>query len=95
MAREPLSQDAIQGRLAEVPGWVAGGDRITRTFRFDDFVQAFGFMASSALVAERLGHHPEWRNVYGTVEVALSTHDAGGVTDLDFELAKAMNDIAG
>ena len=65
-----------------------------RRFCFDDFVAAFGWMASVALVAERLNHHPEWRNVYATVEVELTTHDAGGLTPLDFELAAAMDRLA-
>ena len=62
---------------------------------FKDFNEAFGFMSRAALVAEKNDHHPEWRNVYKTVEVVLATHDAGGVTALDIELAKAMNAIAG
>ena len=95
MPQTPLADDVVRTRLAELPGWSQGDGRITRTFRFDDFVAAFGFMASVALVAERMNHHPEWRNVYRTVEVELRTHDAGGVTDRDFELARAMNAIAG
>ena len=69
------------------------GDR--KTFIFKDFNEAFGFMSRAALVAEKNDHHPEWRNVYKTVEVVLATHDAGGVTARDIELAKAMNAIAG
>jgi 4a-hydroxytetrahydrobiopterin dehydratase len=80
-----------------LPGWseVSGRDAIARTFTFKDFNEAFGFMARVALVAERRDHHPEWRNIYKTVEVVLATHDAGGVTMLDIELATAMNAIAG
>ena len=74
---------------------MAGREAIARTFTFKDFNEAFGFMARAALVAEKRDHHPEWRNVYKTVEVVLATHDAGGVTALDIELAKAMNAIAG
>ena len=74
--------------------WQHRGVRIERRFRFPDFVSAFSFMAEVALVAERMNHHPEWTNVYGTVEVALSTHDAGGLTRLDFELAGVMNRAA-
>jgi len=79
-----------------LPGWtdVPGREAITRTFTFKDFNEAFGFMSRAALVAEKNDHHPEWRNVYKTVEVVLATHDAGGVTALDIELAKAMNAIA-
>lgn len=82
--------------LAGLPGWspVAGRDAIARTFQFADFVEAFGFMARVALVAERMGHHPEWRNVWSRVEVVLSTHDAGGLTRLDIELAQAMDRLA-
>lgn len=68
---------------------------IGKTFTFKDFNEAFGFMARAALIAEKMDHHPEWRNVYKTVEVVLSTHDAGGVTALDIQLAKAMNAVAG
>src|ERR1035437_6742763 len=71
-----------------------GREAIARTFVFKDFNEAFGFMSRAALVAEKSDHHPEWRNVYKTVEVVLATHDAGGVTALDIELAKAMNAIA-
>jgi 4a-hydroxytetrahydrobiopterin dehydratase len=77
-------------------GWreVAGRDAITRKFVFKDFSEAFGFMARTALVAEKLDHHPEWSNVYKTVEVTLSTHDAGGLTELDVKLAEAMDKLA-
>jgi len=74
---------------------VAGRDAITRKFVFRDFNEAFGFMARSALVAEKLDHHPEWSNVYKTVDVTLSTHDAGGLTELDVKLAELMDKLAG
>ena len=82
--------------LQELHGWreVDGRDAIGRTFGFKDFNEAFGFMTRAALVAEKNDHHPEWRNVYKTVEVVLTTHDADGVTALDVDLAKAMNRIA-
>jgi 4a-hydroxytetrahydrobiopterin dehydratase len=91
-----LSAAERQSGLAQLPGWsaVAGRDAITKTFQFKDFNAAFGFMARVALVAERMDHHPEWKNVYRTVEVTLSTHDAGGVTQLDLRLAGAMEAIA-
>ena len=78
-------------------GWaeVEGRDAITRTYRFGNFVEAFGFMASAALVAEKMNHHPEWSNVYRTVEVTLTTHDAGGLSDLDVKLAARMDALAG
>ena len=94
---ERLSAEARKSALAELPGWaeVAGREAIASTFIFKDFNQAFGFMTRVALIAEKNDHHPEWRNVYKTVEVVLATHDAGGVTSLDVALAKAMNAIAG
>jgi 4a-hydroxytetrahydrobiopterin dehydratase len=93
---ERLSAEATRAALAELAGWKesAGREAIERTFTFKDFNEAFGFMSRAALVAEKNDHHPEWRNVYKTVEVVLATHDAGGVTRLDIELAKAMNGIA-
>jgi 4a-hydroxytetrahydrobiopterin dehydratase len=93
----PLNDSARAEALAALPGWtpVEGRDAIHRTFTFADFNGAFGFMARVALVAEKADHHPEWSNVYKTVEVTLSTHDAGGVTEKDIALAKAMNAIAG
>jgi 4a-hydroxytetrahydrobiopterin dehydratase len=93
---ERLSAEARQAALAELAGWteVSGREAITRTFTFKDFNEAFGFMSRAALVAEKHDHHPEWRNVYKTVEVVLATHDAGGVTRLDIDLAKSMNGIA-
>ncbi|MCP3462007.1 4a-hydroxytetrahydrobiopterin dehydratase [Bradyrhizobium sp. CCGUVB23] len=93
---ERLSAEARKLALSELSDWTETGGReaIGRTFTFRDFNQAFGFMTRAALVAEKMDHHPEWKNVYKTVEVVLSTHDAGGVTALDIELAKAMNAIA-
>jgi 4a-hydroxytetrahydrobiopterin dehydratase len=81
---------------ARLAGWndVSGRDAIAKTFVFADFNTAFGFMTRAALVAEKMNHHPEWFNVYKTVEVTLSTHDAGGVTALDIALAQAMDRIA-
>jgi 4a-hydroxytetrahydrobiopterin dehydratase len=93
---ERLSAEARKSALKGLSGWteVSGREAIARTFVFKDFNEAFGFMARSALVAEKSDHHPEWRNVYKTVEVVLATHDAGGVTARDIELARAMNAIA-
>ena len=78
-------------------GWQSteGRDAIRKTYMFADFVEAFGFMSRAALHAEKLNHHPEWVNVYKTVEVTLSTHDAGGLTDLDVKLASRMDRLAG
>jgi 4a-hydroxytetrahydrobiopterin dehydratase len=93
---ERLSAEARKSALNGLPGWkeVEGREAIERTFVFRDFNEAFGFMSRAALVAQKNDHHPEWRNVYKTVEVVLATHDAGGVTARDVELAKAMNAIA-
>lgn len=94
---ERLSAEARRAALANLKDWseVPGRDAIARTFTFRDFNEAFGFMTRVALVAEKSDHHPEWRNVYKTVEVVLSTHDAGGVTERDIALAEAMDRIAG
>jgi 4a-hydroxytetrahydrobiopterin dehydratase len=91
-----LSADARKAALGKLNGWseVTGRDAVTKKFEFKDFNQAFGFMTRAALVAEKMNHHPEWFNVYNKVEVTLSTHDAGGVTELDVKLAEAMDKIA-
>lgn len=91
-----LSEAARKEALAGLGGWseALGGKALNRTFTFRDFNEAFGFMARAALAAEKSDHHPDWRNVYKTVEVSLSTHDAGGVTARDVALAKVMNEIA-
>ena len=82
-----LADDEIQERLATIPGWVFSEGRIRKDYEFASFVDAFAFMTRCADVAEDLGHHPEWSNVYNRVTVELTTHDAGGVTDLDFTFA--------
>jgi 4a-hydroxytetrahydrobiopterin dehydratase len=94
---QKLAGEARKSALARLKGWseVKGRDAITKKFVFADFNQAFGFMTRAALVAEKLDHHPEWFNVYKNVEVTLSTHDAGGLTDLDIKLAEAMDKFAG
>jgi len=91
-----LAGAARLNALADLKDWheVEGRDAIAKTFVFKDFNQAFGFMARVALAAEKMDHHPEWSNVYKTVEVVLSTHDAGGVTEKDIALARAMNAFA-
>jgi len=95
--RTKLSSAARTAALGKLNGWsdVPGRDAIARKFVFKDFNEAFGFMTRAALIAEKMDHHPEWFNVYKTVEVTLSTHDAGGVTELDVQLAAAMDKIAG
>lgn len=89
-----LSDAEIQDRLRTLPGWTYEKGRLHRAYRFKDFVEAMGFMVQAALHAERLNHHPEWSNVYHGVMVDLVTHDADGVTILDFELAGRMETIA-
>ena len=97
MSRQKLDSTAVSEKLASVSSWSidAGETALSRTFKFADFSEAFGFMSRAALAAEKLDHHPEWKNVYRTVEVRLTTHDAGGLTGLDFDLAMAMDRIAG
>ena len=88
-----LSKIEVTNKLKGLSGWklVKGRNAITKTFRFKNFTEAFGWMTSMALYAEKKDHHPEWFNVYSTVEVTLSTHDAGGVTNLDLDMAREMN----
>lgn len=90
MNRAKLTQAERAAALAELPGWteVDGRDAIRKTYKFPDFNAAFAFMTRVALKAEKMDHHPEWFNVYNRVEMTLSTHDAGGVTGLDLELAR-------
>ena len=94
MTRTRIGAEAA---LASLAGWAAAPDRdaLLKTFRFADFNAAFGFMSRTALFAEKLDHHPEWTNVYGRVDVLLTTHDAGGVTELDVRLARFMDEAAG
>ncbi|HZQ14961.1 MAG TPA: 4a-hydroxytetrahydrobiopterin dehydratase [Pseudolabrys sp.] len=93
---QKLTAEARKAALARLGRWseVSGRDAITRKFVFKDFNEAFGFMTRAALAAEKMDHHPEWFNVYKTVEVTLSTHDAGGVTELDVKLAEIMDGLA-
>jgi 4a-hydroxytetrahydrobiopterin dehydratase len=94
---QKLDEAARKALAARLPGWTmaTGRDAIQRTFKFKDFSEAFGFMARAALVAEKMDHHPEWTNVWNRVDVTLSTHSAGGLTELDVKLAEAMDRIAG
>lgn len=88
---EKLGAEARAALGDELPAWTLEGEHLKRTFRFADFVEAFGFMARVALLAERQDHHPEWFNVWNRVEVALTTHDAGGLSARDVKLAKAID----
>lgn len=96
MSATRLSPEAVQEQLAALPAWQHDSQRgaIARRFEFADFVQAFGFMAQLALLAERMNHHPEWSNVYNRVDIVLTTHDADGLTALDMALAGHAEDIA-
>ncbi|MEY4951047.1 MAG: hypothetical protein RL698_3258 [Pseudomonadota bacterium] len=94
MSRKLLSPEESQASLSGLPGWVIADGKLLREYRFDDFVSAFGFMSSAALVAEASNHHPEWSNVYGRVRIELVTHDAGGLTSLDFALAHRFEELA-
>ncbi|MCZ3375955.1 4a-hydroxytetrahydrobiopterin dehydratase [Rhizobium sp. AG207R] len=96
MKYDKLDRAAIDENLAELGGWALADDglSISKTFKFRNFVEAFGFMTEAALAAEKFNHHPEWFNVYSRVEVKLTTHDAGGLTDHDVKLAKAMEKAA-
>lgn len=90
-----LSAKNVDARLSMLPGWKLAKGKLHRTFTFADFSEAFAFMARAALAAEKLDHHPDWSNAWNRVAVALDTHDAGGITELDFRLAAEMNRIAG
>jgi 4a-hydroxytetrahydrobiopterin dehydratase len=97
MTMQKLDQGARAEALKELPLWreVSGRDVIARKFEFRDFNEAFGFMSRVALLAERMDHHPEWMNVYRTVDVRLTTHDAGGLTEKDIRMAKTIDIYAG
>ena len=90
-----LSETEIAAAVAKLPGWTQVTGKLHREYKFADFIVAFGFMASAALVAQGLDHHPEWFNVWNTVRVDLATHDAGGITALDLMLAQSMEQLAG
>jgi 4a-hydroxytetrahydrobiopterin dehydratase len=90
-----LSAAEADARLSTLPGWKRTKGTLHRTFTFTDFSEAFGFMSRVALAAEKLNHHPDWANAWNRVTVDLSTHDAGGITELDFRLAAEMSRLAG
>jgi 4a-hydroxytetrahydrobiopterin dehydratase len=96
MPRSKATDAEIEAGLAALSGWTkaAGRPAITRTFKFADFNEAWGFMTRVALIAEKLDHHPDWTNVWNKVEIALTTHDAGGVSEMDFKLAAAIDKVA-
>jgi 4a-hydroxytetrahydrobiopterin dehydratase len=91
---DKLHDDAINAGLGELPGWSIENEKLHREFKFKNFAEAFGFMTSAAIESEKMDHHPEWFNVYSKVVVDLTTHSAGGITELDFELARKLNNLA-
>ncbi len=91
---QKLSEADIATALRELPGWKVENGKLHRDYQFPDFIHAFGFMATAAIGIEKRNHHPEWFNVYNRVRVDLTTHDSGGITSKDVELAKALDAIA-
>jgi 4a-hydroxytetrahydrobiopterin dehydratase len=94
MDRERLTGEQIDAGMGRISGWAREGDALTRSFRFEDFSEAFAFMTRVALRAEKLDHHPDWSNTWNRVDVKLTTHSAGGLTALDFALAAFMDEVA-
>lgn len=95
MAAQRLGSEELSTVLAELSGWTIKEGKLRREYKFADFAHAFGFMATAAVLIEKMNHHPEWSNVYNRVMVDLTTHDAGGVTQKDVELARLLDSIAG
>ncbi len=94
MATTKLTNIEINAQLEGISDWTVENEKLHKEFQFDSFVEAFGFMTSVALIAESMNHHPEWFNVYNRVIVDLATHDAGGISALDFELAKKVDALS-
>ena len=94
MAITKLTDAEISAQLDGISGWTVENEKLHKEFQFDSFVEAFGFMVRVALIAESMNHHPEWFNVYNRVTVDLATHDAGGISALDFELAKKIDALS-
>lgn len=94
MSAPVLTANDLDTALAQLDGWSIQNGKLHRQFQFSSFVEAFGFMSSVALVAEAMGHHPEWFNVYNRVTIDLTTHDSGGITQKDIDLAKKANELA-
>jgi 4a-hydroxytetrahydrobiopterin dehydratase len=95
MSIQKLSHEELQQRLLSMPHWSIREGKLYRHIQFQDFAQAFGFMTQIAIVAEKIDHHPEWFNVYNRVEIRLTTHDAGGISERDFALAEKINAVLG
>ncbi len=88
-----LGQNEVEKRLEQLEGWSLSDGKLFRSVQLGDFVSAWGFMSSVALLAEKMDHHPEWFNVYGRVDIHLTTHDAGGISERDFVLAQKINEL--
>ena len=88
-----LDEDEIAAGLEDIAGWTIDEGKLFREFKFPRFVEAFGFMSSVAIVAEKQNHHPEWFNVYNKVRIHLTTHEAGGITEKDFTLARSIDGL--
>ena len=88
-----LSESSIEEKLKNLPGWSVKNDKLYKEFQFNDFNQAFGFMTRAAMEIEKMNHHPEWFNVYNRITVELTTHDAGGITNNDVNLARILNSL--
>jgi 4a-hydroxytetrahydrobiopterin dehydratase len=89
-----LSPEQVRQSLSQLKGWQIKAGKLHKAFQFDDFVAAFGFMTKIAIVAEQMGHHPEWFNVYNRVTIDLTTHDAGGISQLDIDLARKIDKLS-
>ena len=89
-----LSSEQISEELKNLSGWIVKDEKLHKDFEFEDFNQAFGFMTRAAMHIEKMNHHPEWFNVYNKLTVDLMTHDAGGITQNDIDLAKILNSLA-
>ena len=95
MTATKLNDQELQSAVQRLSGWSLQNNKLHRDYKFTDFAHAFGFMATAAVLIEKMNHHPEWLNVYNRVSVDLTTHDAGGITGKDIELAKLLDKIAG
>lgn len=90
---QKLTDSQIQEKLPSIAGWTVENGKLHRELKFDNFIEAFGFMSKVAIHAEKMNHHPEWFNVYNTVKIDLATHDVGGISELDFQLAETINSL--
>ncbi len=93
MSLTQLPREQIDKELKELPGWAIVEGKLHKEFQFDDFIQAFGFMTKASMHIEKMNHHPEWFNVYNKLSVDLTTHDAGGITKNDIDLARILNSL--